>query len=266
MNSPQAPTPPDPVATANAQTASNKATAISSYGLNATDQNTPYGSLSYSQGTPWSDGTPHYTATQTLSPEQQQLYNLTSKTQANLGQIGVDQSGKVGNILNSPFDLSGAIGTQQSDMRHKLLDPVWAARDVANDTKLRNQGIVPGMEAYTNAMRDYGMMRDNSYTGFDLADRGQAATEALTNRNQPLNEISALMSGSQVGMPNFTSTPQSNVANTDVAGITNAGFQNQFQNYNAQMQQNNAMYGALGSMAGSALGGWGMGGFKMGGK
>lgn len=263
MNSPQAPAAPDPVATANAQTASNKATAITNYGLNATDQSTPYGNLSYSQNGTWSDGTPHYTATTTLSPEQQKLYDLTSKTQANLGQIGVDQSSKVGGILNTPFDLSAAIGTQQSDMRHKLLDPVWAARDAANDTKLRNQGIVPGMEAYTNAMRDYGMMRDNSYTGFDLADRGQAATEALTNRNQPLNEISALTSGSQVGMPSFTSTPASNVANTDVAGITNSAFQNNYANYNAQMQQNNALYGALGGVAGTALGGWGMGGFKM---
>lgn len=253
----------DPVATANAQTASNKATAISSYGLNATDQVTPYGNLNYSQGTPWSDGTPHYTATQTLSPEQQNLYNLGTKTQSNLGNIGVEQSDKVRGILNSPFDLNASINTQQSDIARKLLDPVWQQRQSAFDTQMANQGVQAGSEAYDNASRDFGMQRDNAYNSAALSGRAQASTEALAQRNQPLNEISALLSNSQVQQPNFTNTPQSQVANTDVAGITNSAFQNQFANYNAQMQQQNAIYGAIGGAAGTALGGWGMGGFKM---
>jgi len=262
-SSPSAPAAPDPVATAAAQTASNKATAISSYGLNATDQQTPYGSLTYAQGTPWSDGTPHYTATQTLSPEQQNLYNLGTQTQSNLGNIGVEQSDKVRGILNTPFDLNASINTQQADMARKLLDPVWQQREGSLDQKLANQGIQQGSEAYTNALRDFGMQRDNAYNGAALSGRAQASTEALAQRNQPLNEISALLSNSQVQQPNFTNTPQSQVANTDVAGITNSAFQNNFANYNAQMQQQNALYGAIGGAAGSALGGWGMGGFKM---
>lgn len=257
------PAAPDPAATAAAQTASNKATAISTYGLNATDQVTPYGTLSYSQGTPWSDGTPHYTATQTLSPEQQQLYNLGTKTQQNLGQIGVEQSDKVRNLLNTPFDLNSSINNQQADISKTLLDPVWNQRQNQLTQSLANQGIQQGSEAYTNALRDFGMQRDNAYNSALLADRGQASTEALAQRNQPLNEISALLSNSQVQQPNFTNTPQSQVANTDVAGITNSAFQNNFANYNAQMQQQNALYGALGSLGGAALGGWGMGGFKM---
>lgn len=262
-SSPSAPAAPDPVATANAQTASNKATAISSYGLNATDQVTPYGNLSYSQGTPWSDGTPHYTATQTLSPEQQSLYNLGTQTQSNLGNIGVEQSDKVRGILNSPFDLNSSINTQQSDIARKLLDPVWQQRQSAFDTQMANQGVQAGSEAYDNASRDFGMQRDNAYNSAALAGRAQASTEALAQRNQPLNEISALLSNSQVQQPSFTNTPQSQVANTDVAGITNSAFQNNFANYNAQMQQQNAIYGAIGGAAGTALGGWGMGGFKM---
>ena len=261
-SSPSAPQAPDPVATAAAQTASNKATAITTYGLNATDQQTPYGTLSYSQGTPWSDGTPHYTATQTLSPAEQNLYDLSTKTQGTLGQIGVDQSAKVAGILNTPFDLNASINTQQSDIAKKLLDPVWQQREGSLDQKLANQGIQQGSPAYTNAMRDFGMQRDNDYNSAALAGRSQAATEALANRNQPLNEITALLGNSQVQQPSFTNTPTSNVANTDVAGITNSAFQNNFANYNAQMQQQNAIYGALGGAAGSALGGWGMGGFK----
>src|SRR5678815_5513944 len=100
MGGSSAPAPQDPAATAAAAAASNKQTAITQYGLNATDQVTPYGNLSYAQGTPWSDGTPHYTATTTLSPEQQNLYNLGTQTQSNLGNIGVEQSDKVRGILN----------------------------------------------------------------------------------------------------------------------------------------------------------------------
>lgn len=265
-SSPQAPTPPDPVATAQAQTQMNKETATTQYGLNATDQSTPYGKLSYTQGTPWADGTPHYTATQTLSPEQQNLYNLTSQTQSNLGNIGVEQSNKVRDILNTPWDLNASISNQQSDMQQKMLDPVWQQRQNAQATSLANQGINVGSEAYTNAMRDFGMQRDNAYNSAMIADRSQAATEATAQRNQPLNEISALMSGSQVQQPSFTNTPQPNVANTDYAGIVNSNYQGQMSAYNAQMQQQNAIYGAIGGAAGSiggmAMGGWAKGGFK----
>src|SRR4051812_9171952 len=120
-STPSPPPAPDPAATAAAQSATNKATAITQYGLNATDQVTPYGNLSYAQGKPWEDGTPHYTATQTLSPEQQNLYNLGTQTQANLGNIGVEQSDKVRGILNSPFDLNSSINNQQSDIARSLL-------------------------------------------------------------------------------------------------------------------------------------------------
>ncbi len=260
ISTPSAPAAPDPVAVAKAQTASNKETAITQTGLNSTDQVTPYGSLAYSQSGNWSDGTPHFTATQTLSPAEQNLFNLNNQTQSNLGQIGVDQSAKVGNILNTPFDINSAIGTQQSDISKTLLDPVWQQRQAQQESQLANQGIQQGSEAYTNAMRDFGMQRDNAYNSALLADRGQATQEALTNRNQPLNEISALMSGSQVSQPNFVGTPQTNVAPTDVVGAYNMANNAAMNTYNAQMGQSNAIYGALGSAAGTiggmALGGW----------
>lgn len=263
MGGSSAPAPPDPATTAAAAAASNKQTAITQYGLNATDQVTPYGNLSYAQGTPWDDGTPHYTATTTLSPEQQNLYNLGTQTQSNLGNIGVEQSNKVRGILNSPFDLNSAIGTQQTDMATKMLDPVWQQRQSALDTQLANQGVQQGSEAYTNALRDFGMQRDNSYNSALLAGRGQASTEALAQRNQPLNEISALLSNSQVQQPNFVGTPQTQVAPVDYAGIVNNAFQGQMQGYASDQAKTGALYGALGSAAGTALGGWGMGGFKM---
>jgi len=269
-SSPSPPPAPDPVATANAQQNLNQNTATTQQLLNMTNQVTPYGNLTYNQtGSNTYTGAdgktytvPQFTATQTLSPEQQKLYDLNSRTQATLGQIGVDQSAKVANILNTPFDLNGAINNQQSDIQRSLLDPVWQQRQNELSQQLANQGIQQGSEAYTNALRDFGMQRDNSYNSALLTTRAQAAQEALSNRNQPLNEISALMSGSQVSQPNFVGTPQSQVAPTDYSGIVNNNYQGQMAAYNAQLQNQGALYGALGSLGGTALGGWAFNRFK----
>lgn len=254
MSGPSAPPPaPNPQKTIEAQTESNKQTAITQQGLNATNQVTPYGKLEYTQGTPWADGTPHYTATQTLSPEQQNLFNLSTKTQGNLGQIGVDQSSKVGQILNTPFDLNSATNTQISDQATKLLDPIWKQRLNDQESTLMNRGLDPQSEAYGNAMRDFSDQRDRSYTSAALAGRGQATQEALTQRNQPLNEIAALLSGSQVSQPNFVNGPNTSVNGTDVAGITQAGYQNSLVPWQSENQYNQALMGGLFGLAGNGM-------------
>ena len=262
MNNPTPPPAPDPVATANAQAASNRSTAITQQGLNSTNQVTPYGNLTYTQSGTWADGTPHYTATTTLSPEEQGLYDQYLSSQQKMGSIGGQQLDKVAGILNTPFDLNTAATNDQWDLYRKTLDPQWEAKQSAFDAKLANQGITPGSEAYTNASRDFGMNRDNAYNSALLASRGQAVQEALANRNQPLNDITALMSGSQVQSPNFVGTPQTQVAPTDVIGANRLSSDVAQNNYNQQIGQNNAMYGAIGSMAGTALGGWASGGFR----
>lgn len=262
VSTPSPPAPPDPKATAEAQGQMNKETAVAQYGLNATNQYTPYGSLTYNQIGTWQDGTPRYSATQTLSPEQQKLYDLGTGTQTNLGQIGLEQSDKIRGILNTPFDLNAATSNQQSDIATKLLDPVWSQREKDMQSDLINRGIYQGSEAYKNAMDDFSRQRDTAYNSAALSGRAQATQEALANRNQPLNEISALMSGSQVSQPNFVGTPQSNVQPVDYTGLVENNYQGQLANYNTQMGSRNALFGALGSIGGAALGGWGMGGYK----
>jgi hypothetical protein len=65
--------------------------------------------------------------------------------------------------------------------------------------------------------------------------------EQLALRNQPINEITALMSGSQVQTPQFGIAQSAMIPTTDFAGITQQGFNNQLANY----QQQNANYQAL---------------------
>ncbi len=265
MSSPSPPPVPPAAPIIADQTAANRNTAITQYGLNATNQVTPQGSMSYNQIGTWSDGTPRFESTTQLSPEQQNLYNQYTANQRQLGQVGGEQLGRVSGILNTPFDLNSSINTQQSDIARKLLDPMWNQRENMLGTKLANQGIPQGSEAYTNAERDFGMQRDNAYNSALLSGRAQSAQEALTQRNQPLNEIGALLSGSQVSMPNWNQTPQVNVQPTDVAGINQQNFANQQQNYGIQQGAQNAMLGGLFGLAAAPLGGWAQGYARRGG-
>lgn len=253
MNSPQQPQAPDPVALANAQGTANTKTAVTQAGLNSTNQVTPYGNLTYSQSGTWADGTPHYTATQTLSPQEQGLYDQYLSSQGKMGAIGGQQLDKVAGILNTPFDLNSSATNDQWNLYKKTLDPQWDAKESAFDAKMAGQGITRGSEAYTNASRDFGMNRDNAYNSALISSRGQAVQEALTNRNQPLNEITALMSGSQVQQPNFVGTPQTQVAPTDVIGAQRLSSDVSQNNYNQQMAQQNAMMGGLAGMAGAGI-------------
>jgi hypothetical protein len=61
------------------------------------------------------------------------------------------------------------------------------------------------------------------------------------------------MSGSQVSTPWLGQQQNTNMANTDVAGITQNAFQNQMGIYNAEMNANNAMMGGAAGMAGQAM-------------
>ena len=264
FDSPSPPAPPDPAATAAAQAAANKETAIAQAGLNMTNQQTPYGSLTYNQIGKWDDGTPRYEATTTLSPEQQNLYNLYTQAQTNLGNIGVQQSAKIGDILNTPFDINAGRATELSDINKTLMDPQWQQARAGLETDLINRGVRPGSEAYTRAVSDFEKNKANAYNQMFLSAYNTANQAALTERNQPINEITALMSGSQVSQPNFVGTPQTSVAPTDIIGPTYSNYQAQLGNYNSAVSRNNAMMGGLFGLASAPLGGWATRGFKFG--
>lgn len=265
MDTPQAPTPPDPVATATAQGDMNQNTATTQQLLNMTNQVTPDGTLSYNQSGSNSftgaDGktytVPQFTATQTLSPAQQQLLDLTNQTKQNLGQIGVDQSAKIGSLLGTNLDLNTAAENNLDQLAAARLDPQWAKNADALQTSLANQGIQPGSQAWDAQMTQFGQNKNDAYNQMYLTGRGEGVQEALTQRNEPINEISALMSGSQVSSPSFASTPQTNVAGVDYTGMVNNNYNAQTQQYATNMSNANAaaggMFGLAGTIAGAGI-------------
>lgn len=261
MSAPKPPSPPDPAKTAAAQTQSNKDTAVAQYGLNATNQVTPYGNLTYDQIGKWDDGTPRFQATQNFSPDQQALFDLNNKTEQRIGQIGYDQSGRIGELLSKPVDLSNeATESRIFQLGRNRLDPLFAERKSALETDLINRGVTSGSEAYERAVGRLGQQENDAYNELLLSGRGQSVSEALTSRNQPINEITALLSGSQVSQPNYVTTPSPGVAPTDVIGAYNNAYQGEMAGYNAEASNRNAMMGGLFGLAAAPLGGWAYGG------
>lgn len=235
----------------------NRETAITQQGLNSTNQVTPQGSLVYSQDGSWEDGTPRFTATQTYSPENQKLYDNYMDLAGQMGDIGNNLAGNVASTAGQPFKLGNeATEARLMELGSKRLDPLMARRRESTESDLINRGVRPGSEAYERMMGNVGEQENDAYNQLLLTGRGQAANESLTERNQSLNEMNALLSGSQVQQPNMVNTPQASVSGVDYAGLVS-------NNYNQKVAANNAMWGGIGALGGAALGGWGKTGFAM---
>jgi hypothetical protein len=135
------------------------------------------------------------------------------------------------------------------ELGSKRLDPLFARQQSELETGLLNRGIRPGSAAYGTEMARFAEGRNDAYNQLLLQGRGLANQELLTERNQPLNEINALMSGSQVSMPNFINTPQTNVNGVDYAGLVSDKYKADMGAYQAGM---GGLFG-LGGTAASAL-------------
>jgi hypothetical protein len=164
------------------------------------------------------------------------------------------------------------------------LQPQIQQSDAALAQRLANQGITQGSEAYNNAMRTQqqgnndllsqaalgGINLDMSANNqgynqalqsgqFGNTAANQALAQQLQLRNQPLNEITAMMSGGQIQNPQFQGYTGANIA----AAPTFQGVQQQGQaamdQYGIQQSAANAGNQALGSAVGGVAGLFGPG-------
>jgi len=86
----------------------------------------------------------------------------------------------------------------------------------------------------------------------------QSLAQQLALRNQPLNEISGLMAGSQIQMPQFQGYQGANVAPAPIFAGAQAAGQAATQNYGIQQAAANANTSGLFGLAGAGLGAYGM--------
>lgn len=282
MGKPSAQAVPDPTATAAAQGAANKDTAIAQSELNAVNQNGPNGSLTYSQTGSWADGTPILNATTSLTPTGQAIQDSQNQYTLGLSNLANSQVGQIASNTAAPLDLSGmpqaptgdsmftqSAGDAVYNQAKSRLDPQWAQNEDEIKTQLYNQGITdPNSDAYKQAMNTFSQQKNDAYTsaqndataGAQTAANGLFANEstanqnaiqtALTQRELPINEAAALMGNAGgVQMPTFVNTPSTNIQPTDVLGAYNLASQVGMNNANQSNSYNQALIGALGGAA-----------------
>lgn len=257
-----APAPPDPRETSAAQTGTNVSTTLANNIMGMVNQNTPYGNLSYEQTGEytWTDPytgetytVPTYDATTTLSPEQQALYDTNTGTQQNLADTALERSGFLQDYLSQgpidPTDLSNHL----YDLGRQRIDPRMEQMRSATHSRLANQGIAPGSEAYNREMGLVGQTENDAYTQLMLQGRGQALSELTAQRNQPLNEIIGLLSGTQVQNPNVQMSQPGAIPYTDNAGLINQNYNQRLAQWQQQQAQQQGLLGGLFSLGSSAI-------------
>lgn len=249
------PRPPDPVETAQAQAGVNLTTAVTQQNLNMVDQVNPWGQVDYEQSgaTRFKDSfgnwveVPTFTQTTTLSPEQQAIFDRAQSAQTNLADIADEQSARVADTLSDPFSFNNQDAANWAfDLASERILPQQERNESGLRSRLINSGIRPGTSAWNTEMERLTNANTDQLNQLALNSRGQAFSEGLATRNQPLNELNALLTQSQVSNPAQMSgaTPQVGVGGVDYAGMVQ-------DNYAQQMAQRNAMMGGLFGLAGS---------------
>jgi hypothetical protein len=274
---PDPPPPPDYRGAAQEQGAANVEAARIQGRMNNPQVYSPYGS----QLVTWDGDTP--TLTQTFTPEQQAIFDQSNKTKLQLGLLGEQGANALQGIVGRELSLTGVPTAPGSaaDTRAKVYDAQMARvnedvdrqRDQAH-SDLIAAGIRPGTKAYDDriallertrtdaanqawlasgqeAQRDFGM---------DAARRKDAIAELLTQRQTPLNEVTAILSGSQVqnpfAMPGYAQNAQ--VAPAPLFAATNAAADYNTDVYNAKAAQQGQLVQGLFGLGGAGLMGGGM--------
>ena len=215
---------------------------------------------------------------------QSQQIGASLDTPINLKGVNLNSVGQLPNadlsanninkFINTNWEqpLAYSQGNQQEQLNQNLADQGINLNDPAYNEAQINEGqnFQQQQDTYANSM--YQTAASNILGATSLADQNQLNTmqannaaalsqqgfnnqTMLTNQNQPINAITALMSGSQVQQPNFMGTPQTQIPTTNYANIVDQSYQDQLAAYNAQVQQQSSNMGGLFGLGGSIISG-----------
>ena len=283
------PSPPpviiNPGATAGQQATFNEEAALKQRALNMVDQYTPQGSMKWTpelgpEGEPATvEGIPQFRATTEYSPEQQGLYETSTRLAQQYADIGERQLGAVSESLAIPFTTEGLGPAPEVNEAQRTatiesilgrMQPQLTRDRSALETSLANQGFSVGSEGYDSAMDERNRALADIYLGADVQAgnemarmyglesnvRDRAINEILMQRTQPMSELASFMSGSQPTSPSFVPVPQGQIAAPDFMGASylSAGQQNMYNmgQQNLAMQNRQGLYGLLGTGAQAA--------------
>lgn len=220
-----------------------------------------------------------------LAPEAQSALDEQLALNRKYGEVANIGFDKARNLFENPeLDMSQlpdrAIGVGQTaqDAIMSRLNPQLAQQEEALRTRMANQGITLGSDAYGKEMTAQGQRANDLQMqaalqgiNLDQANRSAALQEQAYVQDRPLNLINALRSGNQVSAPQFQQfAQQANVAGPDMLNAANMQYQAKMDAYNAdQAATSGMMSGLLGVGMGMAglptMGGGSLGGNFIGG-
>ncbi len=103
--------------------------------------------------------------------------------------------------------------------------------------------------AANNALKDQTFNAQQAQQTAQNNARSQYLNELYAARNQPINEISSLLSGAQVNNPNFVPTQGVSIPNVDYAGLMQQDYANRVNAYNAKQAGIGSILGGVAGLA-----------------
>lgn len=192
MGKSSAPAAPDPYTSAAAQAQFGEQAASYNAALNNVNQVGPTGSSSWKVTGTSPTGAPEYTQTQSLSPQEQGIFNQAQQNQQTSGQTAGNLAQQTQQSLSQPLPTNpnapavqmqinssgvpGIIGannlnqyTQQQQQaayanQEQYLQPQLQQQQEQLDNQLRQSGAQPGSAAYNNAMQLFNNQQQQEQT------------------------------------------------------------------------------------------------------
>lgn len=193
-----------------------------------------------------------------LTPEAQRLFDQDLRIKAAYGDIAESGLGQLRESVGSTgIDMTKA---PTSDAAFKAimarLQPDYQRREEELRTRLANQGIAAGSDAYgkeydlmTRARNDAELQAAAMAEDLAMKQRANYLQEQSFLQDRPLNLINALRSGSQVALPQFQAYfNQATTKGPDYMQAASMDYQGALNSYNADRAADASTMGAIGSM------------------
>lgn len=238
--------------------AGNYQGATAATAANRVNQQTPYANLQYQQTGTDANGNPIWSATQSLNPTlQAAMGGLQNRLATTAGQ-GINTNALAQTGINP--------GELYSDAIMRRLQPQLQQQAASVETRLANQGIMPGSEAYNRAKTQLAQQQNDALTSAQvqginvgLQANQQGFNQALAQSNLPIQQLGAFNQATQPGYVNPYN--QAAVSGPDYLGSYTTGQAAQIAAQNAANAKNaNFQSGLFGLGSAALLGGGGLGG------
>ena len=182
-------------------------------------------------------------------------------TSGQFGNTAQGQNFGQGNIQQQLFNQAQGQNFGQGNIQQQLYNQAQGqnfgqgttAQNTANQAVGQNYTQNYNTIAQNNAAQQQQFAQNTQRAAFENQARQQALAEAIQQRQMPINEIAALMSGSQIQNPVFQPFTGANVGAAPIAQTMQNAYAGQMNAYNQQIASQNAQTSGLFDLGAAAI-------------